>query len=101
MDGQSAQTAKNNPAERVKDEKYAAALMEMANLDYDMQQKLKPPTKHFIPKKLLIYLALSTIISIIFYAGYAIVNHGKPDQGQRVEQKAQEILKDTKELQQY
>lgn len=91
----------NSNAPKEKDEKYAAALVQMANLDYEMQQKQKPPTKHFISKKLLIYLAISTIMSIIFYAAYAIANRGKPDQGQKAEQKAQEILKDYKEMQQY
>lgn len=47
------------------DDDYARALAKMAELDYQIGQKAEPESKHFISKKMLVYIILSLIISVI------------------------------------
>lgn len=79
-----------------KDEKYAAALAQMATLEYEMQQKEKPEQKHFISKKMLIYLGVSTALSLLVWVYFA-VTHKDPVPGINSDT-TKELLDTTKEL---
>ena len=39
----------------------------MAAIDYELDQKPKAEVKHFIPKKVVIYIVISLVLSIIMY----------------------------------
>lgn len=56
------QTEKPDPA---KDEKYAQALVAMANMEYKMEQSHIPQRKQLISKKKLIYIVVSIVVTIL------------------------------------
>jgi hypothetical protein len=50
--------------EPVKDDAYAQALLRQVNAEFAAKQAQKPPVKHFVSKKTLIYLAASILLTI-------------------------------------
>lgn len=101
MDPEQKSTAINteNTAQKTdpkKDEKYAEALAAQAMLDYKMQQANRPETKHFISKKMLVYIVVSviiTIISMIFMGG------GSDQKKAQDSAKTQQLIDGAQELQ--
>lgn len=77
------------------DPKYAESVAAMAMLDYQLQEKSNPEPKHLISKKVIWYLVISTVISIVGLGIYNFANRDKPDQStQQIEQ----LLKSTQEI---
>lgn len=82
-----------------KDDQYAEALAKMATLDYQMEQKAQPPTKHFIPKKMVIYLAVSLVISIIMLiVGHFVTRNQSQEKSDQTINQLLETTKDVRDL---
>ncbi|MCA9342432.1 hypothetical protein KC950_00245 [Candidatus Saccharibacteria bacterium] len=91
----SGQTPEPNKSE--KDEKYAEALAKMATLDYDLEHKNDVKQKHFLPKKTIVYIVISLILSVITWAYFAITNQ-EPIPDIDSTKTTDELLETTKEL---
>jgi len=90
-------TTKPNPAaDPAKDEKYAQSLAKMAALDYSLQQSKAPAQKHFISKKVLIYLGISAVASILSLIVMALTSK---DSAPSPDLQTQQLLDSAKELQ--
>lgn len=95
------QTTKPIQPQSADDDKYAQSLAQMATLDYQLEQSKQPETKHFISKKTLIYIALSTIIGIISLIVMSLVNRGGStlDPSSGSSSQTQELLDGAKQIQ--
>jgi hypothetical protein len=91
-------TINENNSTKNKDE-YAQALATMATLDYELSEKTQPEQKHFISKKMLIYIILSLIISIFtLLAGKLISHNNSPTQDDQTINELLQTTKDVREL---
>lgn len=86
----------NNTTE--KDQQYAEAVAKMAALDYELEHKNDTKQKHIISKKMLIYIVISIVLSIIVWVYFAITNKD-PLPGVDDSKTTEQLLETTKELQ--
>lgn len=77
------------------DPNYAESVAAMAMLDYQLTEKSSPEPKHLISKKIIWYLAISTVLSIASLLVYNFANRGKSDQST---QQIKELLESTKKV---
>jgi hypothetical protein len=64
MDKPQPSPANATPEER---DAYAQSLLRVVNADYQKQLAEKPAPKHFISKRWLIFLVVSTVLSVVAY----------------------------------
>ncbi len=81
------------------DDRYAEALAKMAALDMQMEEKAKPEQKHFISKKILVYIVASLVISIatLIIGHFVTRNHTEQQDSQTINQLL-ETTKDVRDL---
>lgn len=91
-------TINENNSTKNKDE-YAQALATLATLDYKLSEKAQPEQKHFISKKMLIYIIISLVISIFtLLAGKLITRNNTPAQDDQTINELLQTTKDVREL---
>lgn len=79
-----------------KDDDYARALATMATIDFKMQEKSQPETKHFISKKMLVSIIISLVLSIITLVVGKIMTRNDPKA--KDDQTINELLQTTKDI---
>lgn len=92
------QSPQTSEEKKKHDDHYAESLAKMALLEYQMEEKAAPQTKHFISKKMLIYIVASLIISIISLV-IGNIYFKKHNPNQTDEQTTQQLLDTKNELQ--
>lgn len=89
----------NQQEQEKKDDQYATALAKMAALDYQMQEKSQPEQKHFISKKVLAYIVLSLIISILtLVVGHFLTRNNTKEKDNETINQLLETTKDVRDL---
>lgn len=76
--------------EQAKTDAYAQSLLRTVTLDFDAKQAQKPKTKHFVSKKLLIYLIVSILLTIALWVAGATI--GKQKNKEQSDQKTEELI---------
>lgn len=90
-------TKKLTPEEqKIQDDKYARALLALEEVNYKLAQKDIPKQRHFISKKMLIWIGLSLVLSIITGLAFSAVSKEAPSPIN--DQTTQELLDTSQEL---
>lgn len=88
-----------NSKKEVSDE-YAQALATMSALDYKLSEKSQPEIKHFISKKMLVYIILSLVVSILsLLAGKLLTKNNNPAAEDKTVEQLLQTSKDLQDLQ--